>query len=489
MPYRHVIVCKSGIKLTMIASYIISQIYTKFSYSPTLDQKKLIISFSEFISESKNGDILMVNGYAGTGKTTVVAAVAKTLSEHKFPCFMLAPTGRAAKVMALYANEGAQTIHKKIYKQRSALVQQFELDRNTTKNGFFIVDEASMLSDRSFDNNIFGSGNLLEDLVKYVNSGDNCRLILIGDKAQLPPISHNESPALDVGEMGCYGNVRLCELSEVVRQQKDSGILHNATILREKIMNDDIGIPKFNLEFDDVKAITGSQFLEELETCYSNYGVDQTIVITRSNKQANRFNDAIRSRVIWQEEELSSGDLVMIVKNNYHYPPEDSNINFIANGDIARIVRLRRYEELYGFRFVNAAVKLPDYNDVEIDCKVILDTLHSVTPSLSNDSMRQLFEGVEKDYANITVKKERYKAIREDDNFNALQIKFAYAVTCHKSQGGQWDAVFVDKMIFGEEVMTKDLMRWLYTAMTRARKRLYFINFDDEFYINPPEKW
>lgn len=460
---------------------ITSQIYKKFSFQPTLDQKKLINSFAEFIYNGRGGDILIINGYAGTGKTTLIAAINKALKEFKLPCIMLAPTGRAAKVMANYAENSAFTIHKKIYKQKSALVDNFQLDRNNTKNGFFIIDEASMLSDRSFDSNSFGSGNLLADLVKYVNSGENCKLIFVGDKAQLPPVYFDNSPALDQYTMEQYGKVTYCELTEVIRQKKGSGILHNATILRELIRKDKAQIPKFKLDFDDIKHINGTEFIEELETCYSKYGVEETVVITRSNKQANRFNAGIRGRVLYQEEELSSNDMIMIVKNNYFHTPEETSSSFLANGDIAKIKRLRRYEEMYGFRFVSATITLPDFNNTELECKVILDTLDSDSPSLSSESSRKLFEEVEKDYAHITIKNERYKAMRDDEYFNALQIKFGYAITGHKAQGGQWDAVFVDKMLFGEEQMTKDLQRWLYTAITRAKKRLYFISFDERF--------
>lgn len=466
----------------MLTQHIISQIYTNFSYTPTLDQKNLINSLAEFIYDSKSGEIMIINGYAGTGKTTVIAAIHKTLNQFKIPCFMLAPTGRAAKVMAGYAKASALTIHKKIYKQKSALVDSFQLDKNLTKNGFFIIDEASMLSDSSYDSSFFGSGNLLADLVKYVNSGENCKLILVGDKAQLPPVYFDESPALDRYTMEQYGSVTYCELKNIIRQKEGSGILHNATLLREMINNNITDIPKFDTSFKDVKAINGTEFIDELESCYSKYGVDETIVITRSNKQANRFNGGVRGRVLFQEEELSSGDMVMIVKNNYFHTPEDGGVGFLANGDLAKIKRLRRYEELFGFRFVNATITLPDYDNTELECKVILDTLDSDTPSLSSEASKRLFDEVEKDYSHIPRKADRYKAMREDEYFNALQIKFAYAVTCHKAQGGQWDAVFIDKMLFGDEQMSKDFQRWLYTAITRAKKRLYFINFDERFF-------
>ena len=473
----------------MLSLHIDSQIYTNFSFTPTLDQKKLIEMLSQYIAESKNGDIFIVNGYAGTGKTTVIAALVKTLRQHKTNVYLLAPTGRAAKIMSQYSSTQAYTIHKKIYKQKSALIDKFVLDRNLSKNSYFIIDEASMLSDSSYENNIFGSGNLLHDLISYVNNGANCRLIIVGDKAQLPPIGHPVSPALDIHTMEFYGRITYCEIKKVVRQQMGSGVLTNATLIRKLIERGEKGIPKFKLDYPDIKAISGSQFVEELETAYSLFGIKETIVITRSNKQANRFNQGIRSRVLYQEEEISSGDLLMVVKNNYHYISEEQAFDFIANGDIVEIMRIRRYEELYGFRFVNVALCFPDYDNLEMECKIILDTLESDTPSLNQEQSRQLFYAIEEDYSHITRKAERYNKIKEDDYYNALQIKFAYAITCHKAQGGQWDCVFIDKMLFGEEEMNSDLQRWLYTAFTRTKKKVYLINFDDRFFENPPEYW
>ena len=474
----------------MLAPHIATQIYANFSFIPTLDQKKLITQLADFIAKSKNGDIFILNGYAGTGKTSLISALIQTFLQHKIDFCMMAPTGRAAKIMTQYSGTAAYTIHKKIFRQKSALENRFLLDRNSGKGAFFIVDEASMINNSSYENHIFGSGNLLDDLVSYVNNGKDCRLILVGDKAQLPPVGTRLSPALDPHEMERYaGKVWYGELREVVRQEKDSGILYNATVIRRLIERSEEGTPKFRLDYPEVKSITGVEFLEELETAYSHYGQEETIVITRSNKLAGRFNQTIRNRVLYQEEELSAGDILMIVKNNYHYHSEEENLDFIANGDTVRIRRLRNYEERYGFRFVDAQVILQDYNDLEMECKIMLDTLNSDAPALTQEQTQRLFAEVEKEYAHITRKKERYEKIREDVYFNALQVKFAYAVTCHKAQGGQWECVFIDRLLYGEERMTADFQRWLYTAVTRAKRQLFFLNFDDSFFENPPERW
>lgn len=460
---------------------IASKIRNFLPPTPTSDQNNLLELLSEFILHSKSGDLMIINGYAGTGKTTMISALVRSLSQVGIKSVMIAPTGRAAKVMGHYSEARAYTIHKKIYKQKSALVESFVLDRNQDAFTYFIVDEASMISDNSYDS-IFGSGNLLSDLVEYVNSGKGCRLIIVGDKAQLAPVGKSESPALETSLMEHYaGRVSYGELREVVRQSEGSAILKNATAIRTLIERDTVKFPRFDCSKSDFRSISGSDIFEELENAYSKYGKDETIIITRSNRQAGRLNAAIRSRVLCMEEELSSGDMIMVVKNNYHYAQQDKEIDFIANGDVAKIKRLRRYEELYGKRFVTATLKFPDYDDMEIECKVMLDTLMLDTPSLSAEQSRDLFFQVEADYADITVKKERYNKVREDSYFNALQIKFAYAVTCHKAQGGQWDCVFIDRMIFGDEEMSMDMLRWLYTAVTRAKMQVILVNFDERF--------
>ncbi len=467
---------------------IASQIYAKFGFEPTSGQKKVVESLSGYISTPADGTIFILNGYAGTGKTTLVAAFVSVLRGIGIKPILLAPTGRAAKVFSRISGEKACTIHKKIYRQKSmsSAGASFSLDFNKEKNACFIVDEASMLANAaSGEGEMFGSGALLDDLVSYVNSGQGCRLILVGDNAQLPPVGSAESPALDPRRMGVYGGVEYASMDDVVRQEAQSGILFNATLVRMMIENGIYDIPLFRTAgFPEVGSLDGGDFTEKLEECYSRYGRDETIVITRSNKRANRFNESIRRHVLGAEEEIESGDMLMIVKNNYHYTERDpdSPVNFIANGDIARLKRLRRFEEFYGFRFADAVLELPDYDGWEVECKIMLDTIHSESPSLTREESNRLFRAVEEDYADITVKAKRYKEILGNDHFNALQVKFAYAVTCHKAQGGQWRAVFIDKMLFGDEQMSKDLLRWLYTAVTRATDRLYFVNFDERFF-------
>lgn len=341
-----------------------------------------------------------------------------------------------------------------------------------------------MLSSGSSENAAFGSGDLLNDLVEYVRSGKDCRLMLVGDDAQLPPVGSDLSPALDPVELSHYGDVCYATMDEVVRQSHDSGILFNATMLRCMLENRIHEIPHFDMSHPDFRRVEGGELLEELQECYDRYGRDETIVITRSNKRANRYNEGIRRHTLSAEEEIEGGDMLMIVKNNYFYAERDkeSPMSFIANGDVARLRRIRRYEEFYGFRFAEATLQFPDYNDYEMQVKVLLDTISSESPSLTREQSHQLFMEVEKDYEDIKSKAKRYRAIRENAHFNAVQIKFAYAVTCHKSQGGQWRAVFVDRCLFGDETMSLDMLRWLYTAITRATDRVYLVNFDERFF-------
>ena len=334
------------------------------------------------------------------------------------------------------------------------------------------------------DGALFGSGSLLEDLVSYVRSGRGCRLILVGDSAQLPPVGCDFSPALDPATVSRYGEVVYGLMDEVVRQQMQSGILFNATLVRCMLENGICEVPRFRMDFPDIEAVEGGEFMEKLQDCYDRYGRDETIVITRSNKRANRYNDGIRRYVLGAEEEIESGDLLMVVKNNYHFTErtEDCPMNFLANGDIAELRRLRRFEDFYGFRFATAVLSFADYNDAELECKILLDTIASESPSLTREESNRLFCEVEKDYLDIKSKLKRFKEIRENPHFNAVQVKFAYAVTCHKAQGGQWRAVFIDRCLFGDEPMTRDMLRWLYTALTRATDKLYLVNFDERFY-------
>ena len=471
----------------MESAIIATQIYAKLSFQPTINQKKIIESLAEYISDDDLSKIFLLNGYAGTGKTTLISALVAALKELGMRSILLAPTGRAAKVLSRYSGEKALTIHKQIYREKTnaSYESKFSLNINRNKGAIFIVDEASMLSAGSgFEQNIFGSGSLLEDLISYVRSGSNCRLILVGDGAQLPPVGEEYSPALNVDEMSQYGDVVYELMDEVVRQSQTSGILFNATLVRCMLERNIIEVPRFEMNFEDVQAVQGGEFLELLQDCYDHYGRDETIVITRSNKRANRYNEGIRRNVLFAEEELESGDMLMVVKNNYYYTErlEDCPMSFIANGDTARLERLRREEELYGFRFATAQLSFGDYDDTEIECKILLDTLKSESPSLTREESQKLFYEVEQDYTDTASKIKRFKQIRENPYFNALQIKFSYAVTCHKAQGGQWKAVFIDRCLFGDEPMTRDMLRWLYTAITRATERVYFVNFDERFF-------
>lgn len=470
----------------MFSTHIATQIYGKICFETTPGQKKIIEKLSEYLSGDDFSRIFVLNGYAGTGKTTLIAALVGALKEVGIKPVLLAPTGRAAKVLARYAGEKALTIHKRIYRERTNAdyESKFTLNPNPERGAVFIVDEASMLSDTTSGGAVFGSGSLLSDLVDYVRSGRGCRLILVGDSAQLPPVGSDFSPALDPSTLSAYGEVDYATLDEVVRQESESGILFNATLVRCMLENGLCEIPHFDLNYPDIEALEGGEFLEKLQDCYDRYGRDETIVITRSNRRANRYNEGIRRNVLYAEEEIESRDMLMIVKNNYYFPEHTENcpMNFIANGDIARLKRIRRFEEFYGFRFVDAVVEFPDYEDTEIECKLLLDTLTSESPSLTREESSRLFYEVEKDYTEIRSKLKRFREIRENPHFNALQIKFSYAVTCHKAQGGQWRAVFVDRCLFGEEPMTRDLLRWLYTALTRATERLYLVNFDKTFY-------
>ena len=469
----------------MLCTHISQQIYAKLSFEATFNQKKIIEKLSKWLADDDYRRIFLLNGYAGTGKTTIIAAFVAALKELGIKTILLAPTGRAAKVLSHYSHAEALTIHKRIYRERSLAdyESKFSLDYNKERGAIFIVDEASMLSNSSNDET-FGSGDLLEDLVTYVRSGKECRLILVGDDAQLPPVGDDFSPALDPSTLLRYGDVEYGTMDEVVRQSHDSGILFNATMLRCMLENHIFEIPKFDTSYPDFKSLQGGELLEMLQDCYDRYGRDETIVVTRSNKRANRYNEGIRRYNLSAEEEIESGDMLMVVKNNYHYAEHDENspMTFVANGDVMRLKRIRRFEDFYGFRFIDAQVEFPDYDDYQMDIKIMLDTLASESPSLTREQSKSLFYEVEKDYLDIKSKAKRYRAIRENSHFNAMQVKFAYAVTCHKAQGGQWKAVFVDRCLFGDEEMSKDMLRWLYTAITRATERVYLVNFDEHFF-------
>ena len=470
----------------MLNTYIAGQIYAKISFETTFSQKKVVEKLSNWLTSPDSSQIFVLNGYAGTGKTTLIAALVEVLKQMETRCILLAPTGRAAKVLTRYSGSEAHTIHKRIYRQKTnaSYESKFSLDINKEKGAIFIVDEASMLSDNAGDGQIFGSGSLLDDLIKYVRSGKDCRLMLVGDNAQLPPVGADYSPALECDIMREYGEVVYASMDDVVRQDADSGILFNATMLRQMIENEIYEIPIFDTSFPDIETISGSEVMEKLQECYDNYGSDETIVVTRSNKRANRYNEGIRRYNLSAEEAIESGDMLMVVKNNYHYTERIENcpMSFMANGDTALLKKIRRFEDFYGFHFADATLSFGDYNDTEIECKILLDTISSESPSLTRDEAQRLFYEVEQDYLDIKSKIKRYNAIRENPHFNAVQVKFSYAVTCHKAQGGQWKAVFIDKCLFGDEPMTMNMLRWLYTAFTRATDKLYLVNFDERFF-------
>lgn len=472
----------------MIKNHIRSEIIKYLGRTPTKGQEDLSGRLAEFISVPDPDAVFLLRGYAGTGKTTMLSSLVKALTSLKFRSVLLAPTGRAAKVLAGYSGQNAYTIHKCIYRQQtfSDGMGRFVLNKNLYKDTFFIIDEASMISNTTGEYAVFGSGRLLEDLIEFVYTGTNCRLILVGDTAQLPPVGLDVSPALSKDELDLYDRrVFDFELTDVVRQDLNSGILYNATLIRDLINSGEYFSGYFHLEtksFDDVKRLGGGDLIEEISTCYDRFGIFETIVVTRSNKRANKFNEGIRSTILYKEAEVSKGDLLMVVKNNYFWIGENEKIDFIANGDIAEVVSIYKYEELYGFHFVNVSLRLVDYPDIEFDCKILLDALNIESASLGQEENRRLFDAVAEDYMEIRNKKKRWEKIRENPYFNALQVKFAYAVTCHKAQGGQWKAVFVDQGYLTEDMLNLEFLRWLYTAFTRPTERLYLVNFNKEFF-------
>ena len=455
--------------------------------TPTDDQSEALNKIASYICEDKNDVIFLLTGYAGTGKTSVISAIVKTLDLLRMKSVLLAPTGRAAKVLASYAGKQAFTIHKKIYRQKSAKdgMGSFVLDRNIGKDIYFIVDESSMISNTGAETSIFGSGKLLEDLIEFVYTGTDCKLILVGDSAQLPPVGSILSPALYTTELAGFGfGLIKSELRQVVRQSESSGVLMNATAVRLQISSNDLIHPKIDCKnFKDVIRIGGAELIDELSDSYGACGLEGTIIIVNSNKQANRYNQGIRNRIFFREEEICPGDIIMVVKNNYSILEEDGEgPGFIANGDIAEVKRIRKYEERYGFRFAEMALLFPDYN-FEVEAKVMLDVLHMDTPSLPPEKNSDLFHLVLEDYIQIRTRQKQYAAVKEDKYFNALQIKFAYAVTCHKAQGGQWERVFIDQGMFNRNEITIDYLRWFYTALTRSTDRVYLVNFSDDFFV------
>ena len=474
----------------MINKYLASQIKSNFPFNPTSEQEISIEKISDFILATAERKVFLLCGYAGTGKTSLVSALVKTMQLLSRKTILLAPTGRAAKVFSSYSGKSAYTIHKWIYRQKSMLdSSRFVLMENRAVNTLFIVDEASMISNGGGSN--FGSGALLDDLIEFVYSGVGCSLLLLGDSAQLPPVGEQESPALSRCYLeGFFLQLYGVEMSQVMRQLDGSGILQNATMLREMICRGEEGvIPNIRLSgFADVCRVQGDALIEAIEGCYNDVGTDETIILCRSNKRANVYNEGIRRRILYREDELNRGDVLMVVKNNYYWREvigrEDKSIleklDFIANGDVAEIVRVGGVEEMYGFRYADVTLSFLDYDDCEIDVKIMLDTLTSESPSLTRSESERLFAEVWDDYPEIKSKRKRMESVRENSYYNALQVKYAYAVTCHKAQGGQWRRVFIDQGYITEDMMTADYYRWLYTAFTRASERLYLVNWSVE---------
>ena len=469
----------------MINNYLERQIKENFSYQPTFEQEIAVKSLSEFLLSTANDTVFVLRGYAGTGKTSLVGALVKAMDKLQQKSVLLAPTGRAAKVFSAYAGHPAFTIHKKIYRQQSFSneVSNFSINDNLTTHTLYIVDEASMISNEGLSGSMFGTGRLLDDLVEFVYSGAGCRLLLMGDTAQLPPVGEEQSPALATEALKGYGlNVIEVDLTQVVRQVQSSGILWNATQIRQLIAEDEcFSLPKIKESgFPDIQVVRGDELIDILTGCYEKDGMDETIVVCRSNKRANIYNKGIRAQILYREDELNTGDLLMVAKNNYFWTEKYKEMDFIANGEIAVVRRVRRTRELYGFRFAEVLLAFPDQNDFELEANLLLDTLHSDAPALPKTENDRLFYSVLEDYVDITVKRERMKKMKADPHYNALQVKYAYAVTCHKAQGGQWQNVFLDQGYMSDEYLTPDYFRWLYTAFTRASKTLYLVNYPEE---------
>ena len=501
----------------MVVDELKYKILQQFGFPPTQEQANALDVFARFLTDRNPQVVMILRGSAGTGKTSLSGAIVRTLQAIRQKVMLLAPTGRAAKVFSLNSGTPAYTIHRRIYREKSfsGVDGQFNLNDNLFTDTLFMVDEASMVANMGLGGMSFGSGCLLDDLVHFVYQGRNDRLMLIGDKAQLPPVGEEESPALNAAMLQGYGlTVYECDLNEVLRQSEQSGILYNATMIRQMITHDDITqLPKIRFTgFSDIKPMPGAELIEALADSYHHVGLDDTIVVTRSNKRANIFNQGIRNMVLDREEELSQGDILMIVKNNYYWMEEErkklseerrvkseefnclanhkvqsSNLKaqsneipaFLANGDRAKVLKVRRRIDLYGFRFATLLLQFPDYGNYELEATVLLDTLTSEAPALTHEQQEQLFHQIEEDYQDVPLKADRMKAIRQDQFYNALQVKFAYAVTCHKAQGGQWAHVYVDQGYMTDDMLTPDYIHWLYTAFTRATEMLYLVNWPE----------
>jgi len=468
----------------MLRNHIIPLIKQQLGHLPTPGQEVLIGLLADFILDTGRCQAFIVKGYAGTGKTTLVSALVRTLESIRMKSLLLAPTGRAAKVFSSYAGKPAFTIHRKIYRQKSSKdgFGDFVLNKNLHSHTLIIVDEASMISNSRPADSVFGSGRLLEDLITYTNDGDNCKLILIGDTAQLPPVGIVLSPALNKAELSMHIPVAgEAVLTDIVRQTKDSGILLNATLVRKQITGELFSYPVFrSSNYPDIRFADGNELVELIESAYSRHGVEETIVLCRSNKKANQYNIGIRNMVLFREDELVPGDLLMVVKNNYFWLAKQPVIDFIANGDIVRVKKVLRYTERYDFRFAQALLTLLDY-DVDFEAWILLDTLTAESPALNPEDNRKLYHSILEDFQHVTSRTSQYNLVKEDPFFNALQVKYACAITCHKAQGGQWKAVFIDQGYITQERIDMDYLRWLYTAITRATEELCLVNFPKEF--------
>lgn len=468
------------------------QISKAFPHQPAPQQQELFGRIHTFLQSNEGYECFLLKGYAGTGKTTILSALVKALRSYNLKSVLLAPTGRAAKVITAYSGRKAYTIHKRIYRKKSAMNvdESFMLATNMAEDTLFIVDEASMISDNISGNNY---ETLLKDLIDYVYNMKNCKLMLVGDTAQLPPVGSDHSPALDGPLLREQFGLQVFsyELTDVLRQQKDSGILYNVTAVRDLIRMEQETYPQIVTKgYKDVYRMTGERLEEGLNYAYQKYGHDSSLVICRSNKNANLYNRQIRNRILMREEELTGGDQIMVVRNNYFWlqEHEEDSTGFIANGDIARIKKVRRFEELYGFRFADVQLEFIDYaEDPVIDCKVLLDALYSDAPALQSIDQKRFYLEVMKDYEHIPNRRDKLNELKKNPYYNALQIKFAYAVTCHKAQGGQWEAVFVDQGYITDEMLNTDFLRWFYTACTRATTELYLVNFNEKFYMAPAE--
>lgn len=473
----------------MISAQFYKILSQSFPFSPTYKQDIFFQQIAEFITNENQDEIFVLKGYAGTGKTTVISNIVNNLVEVKKKYVLLAPTGRAAKVIANYSNKPAFTIHKKIYfpKKGAGGGVSFTMQQNKHKNTIFIVDESSMISDSDSNDKMYENGSLLDDLIFYVYTGHNCKMILLGDTAQLPPVNMDVSPALNIDSlsMNYDKEVKSIELDEVMRQEENSGILFNATELRDLLKDDLYDTFQFKLKgFKDIVRLTdGYDIQDAINSAYSNYSIEDTAFIVRSNKRANQYNQQIRTRILDKESELSTGDFLMVVKNNYFWLKETDEAGFIANGDIIEVLELFGIMELYGFKFAKVKIRMVDYpNQIPFETILLLDTITSESPSLTYEESNRLYQEVMKDYENETTKYKRFQKVKENEFFNALQVKFSYAITCHKSQGGQWNTVFIEQPYLPDGI-NKDYVRWLYTAITRAKDKLYLIGFKEEYFM------